>query len=133
MFFIMIRRPPRSSLCPYTTLFRSPNVWPAASEERALRPRVCACISLGTCGSILLVGLFTIVCYKLLWVRFYNISDMCNLADLQAQQSTGLEIYHDHLVFMTAGGALSSRPLFFLRVCVCVYIPFGNILPSSEC
>src|SRR5260363_445015 len=24
LFFLMIRRPPRSTLCPYTTLFRSP-------------------------------------------------------------------------------------------------------------
>src|SRR6476620_10196174 len=29
MFFVMIRRPPRSTLCPYTTLFRSEgaNTW----------------------------------------------------------------------------------------------------------
>src|SRR5689334_23906188 len=26
LFFLMIRRPPRSTLFPYTTLFRSPNV-----------------------------------------------------------------------------------------------------------
>src|SRR3989337_4114230 len=26
-FFLMIRRPPRSTLFPYTTLFRSPIVW----------------------------------------------------------------------------------------------------------
>src|SRR2546430_17657852 len=26
-FFLMIRRPPRSTLFPYTTLFRSPSVW----------------------------------------------------------------------------------------------------------
>src|SRR2546427_3646193 len=26
-FFLMIRRPPRSTLFPYTTLFRSPNAW----------------------------------------------------------------------------------------------------------
>src|ERR1043166_10071138 len=26
-FFLMIRRPPRSTLFPYTTLFRSPEVW----------------------------------------------------------------------------------------------------------
>src|SRR3712207_6888257 len=27
-FFLMIRRPPRSTLFPYTTLFRSPKMWP---------------------------------------------------------------------------------------------------------
>src|SRR5688572_33418600 len=27
-FFLMIRRPPRSTLFPYTTLFRSPGLWP---------------------------------------------------------------------------------------------------------
>src|SRR6266699_5473824 len=34
-FFLMIRRPPRSTLFPYTTLFRSP----AASGSRARRRR----------------------------------------------------------------------------------------------
>src|SRR3712207_8511565 len=34
-FFLMIRRPPRSTLFPYTTLFRSPCRTPAASD----RPR----------------------------------------------------------------------------------------------
>src|SRR5256885_9242860 len=36
----MIRRPPRSTLFPYTTLFRSPEVWPHARERiaRALDP-----------------------------------------------------------------------------------------------
>src|SRR6478736_3777141 len=29
-FFLMIRRPPRSTLFPYTTLFRSSSAWPAA-------------------------------------------------------------------------------------------------------
>src|SRR5947199_7164425 len=31
-FFLMIRRPPRSTLFPYTTLFRSRSIWP---ETRA--------------------------------------------------------------------------------------------------
>src|SRR3712207_7368964 len=45
-FFLMIRRPPRSTLCPYTTLFRSRRVygeicfygseWKAASCDEAL-------------------------------------------------------------------------------------------------
>src|SRR5437588_8870930 len=42
-FFLMIRRPPRSTLFPYTTLFRSPAPLQPASNamlgaERALRP-----------------------------------------------------------------------------------------------
>src|SRR3712207_8512518 len=36
VFFLMIRRPPRSTLFPYTTLFRSPR------ESRASRRRSCA-------------------------------------------------------------------------------------------
>src|SRR5256885_13293123 len=32
-FFLMIRRPPRSTLFPYTTLFRSP--WPMKSEAKS--------------------------------------------------------------------------------------------------
>src|SRR3712207_6846621 len=35
LFFLMIRRPPRSTLFPYTTLFRSP---PRGGHRRALRP-----------------------------------------------------------------------------------------------
>src|SRR5256885_9767886 len=30
----MIRRPPRSTLFPYTTLFRSPRPWPSSSPPR---------------------------------------------------------------------------------------------------
>src|SRR3712207_6199539 len=39
MFFLMIRRPPRSSLFPYTTLFRSsvPRLRPRAALRRAAR------------------------------------------------------------------------------------------------
>src|SRR3712207_8691206 len=33
IFFLMIRRPPRSTLFPYTTLFRSYNVYPREVEE----------------------------------------------------------------------------------------------------
>src|SRR2546430_8490218 len=32
-FFLMIRRPPRSTLFPYTTLFRSPRPQPARAEQ----------------------------------------------------------------------------------------------------
>src|SRR2546429_9811629 len=35
-FFLMIRRPPRSTLFPYTTLFRSGPVLPAISEAPSL-------------------------------------------------------------------------------------------------
>src|SRR2546425_912093 len=38
----MIRRPPRSTLFPYTTLFRSPVVPPARPRERALLRRAAA-------------------------------------------------------------------------------------------
>src|SRR2546430_3698875 len=42
-FFLMIRRPPRSTLFPYTTLFRSPADRPGAGARQArpadLRPR----------------------------------------------------------------------------------------------
>src|SRR5258708_13250941 len=36
-FFLMIRRPPRSTLFPYTTLFRSP-LPPRAAAARSARP-----------------------------------------------------------------------------------------------
>src|SRR6266581_8490718 len=37
-FFLMIRRPPRSTLFPYTTLFRSPRRSCAGSRRSAARP-----------------------------------------------------------------------------------------------
>src|SRR3712207_7044787 len=37
--FLMIRRPPRSTLFPYTTLFRSSGVLPAAPRHRTRRRR----------------------------------------------------------------------------------------------
>src|SRR5438034_3444505 len=40
----MIRRPPRSTLFPYTTLFRSPTRWNKSSHKRAIGVReVCDC------------------------------------------------------------------------------------------
>src|SRR5260221_1898546 len=36
-FFLMIRRPPRSTLFPYTTLFRSARVRPPAARREAAR------------------------------------------------------------------------------------------------
>src|SRR6266478_7694352 len=39
-FFLMIRRPPRSTLFPYTTLFRS-RTWPSASARRVRPTRPC--------------------------------------------------------------------------------------------
>src|SRR3712207_8025422 len=36
-FLLMIRRPPRSTLFPYTTLFRSPGLPPAAARPRRAR------------------------------------------------------------------------------------------------
>src|SRR6266487_3531556 len=43
-FFLMIRRPPRSTLFPYTTLFRSPppTASPACRQRRARLPRWCS-------------------------------------------------------------------------------------------
>src|SRR5256885_8810770 len=41
-FFLMIRRPPRSTLFPYTTLFRSRRRWPST---RAWITRICGCCS----------------------------------------------------------------------------------------
>src|SRR6478672_13456192 len=37
-FFLLIRRPPRSTLFPYTTLFRSPGRCAAPPGSRSLRP-----------------------------------------------------------------------------------------------
>src|SRR3989441_9356127 len=39
IFFLMIRRPPRSTLFPYTTLFRSPAPGTLAAGERRRRAR----------------------------------------------------------------------------------------------
>src|SRR3712207_8238403 len=37
-FFLMIRRPPRSTLFPYTTLFRSPAAARDGDDDRVARP-----------------------------------------------------------------------------------------------
>src|SRR3712207_8619608 len=39
-FFLMIRRPPRSTLFPYTTLFRSPRAQTVGEAHRLLESRV---------------------------------------------------------------------------------------------
>src|SRR5256885_9535925 len=38
-FFLMIRRPPRSTLFPYTTLFRSPYPFPGSTGDSSHDPR----------------------------------------------------------------------------------------------
>src|SRR3989449_9380392 len=40
-FFLIIRRPPRSTLFPYTTLFRSQIAAEAAKQGRKEMPRIC--------------------------------------------------------------------------------------------
>src|SRR3712207_8411167 len=40
IFFLMIRRPPRSTLFPYTTLFRSPGA-PASESRLQVSPQTC--------------------------------------------------------------------------------------------
>src|ERR1039457_7527698 len=40
-FFLMIRRPPRSTLFPYTTLFRSVPEWAFRGRSRPVTPRSC--------------------------------------------------------------------------------------------
>src|SRR5256885_8336126 len=39
VFFLMIRRPPRSTLFPYTTLFRS--LWISRGKTRSAKPKIC--------------------------------------------------------------------------------------------
>src|SRR3712207_8912388 len=46
-FFLMIRRPPRSTLFPYTTLFRSKAAEPVSkSEQDKTDPRVGSCLDM---------------------------------------------------------------------------------------
>src|SRR3712207_6970330 len=63
-FFLMIRRPPRSTLFPYTTLFRSARYYPRPGEDmhaavarecRAVRGAV-GMLDASTLGKIELVG-----------------------------------------------------------------------------
>src|SRR5258708_25088217 len=42
-FFLMIRRPPRSTLFPYTTLFRSPRTWSCCAASAAIACRDICC------------------------------------------------------------------------------------------
>src|SRR5262249_61229586 len=50
-FFLMIRRPPISTLFPYTTLFRSNKVWIATDRSRARR-----CVEACVYGTLDFVG-----------------------------------------------------------------------------
>src|ERR1051325_3219059 len=45
-FFLMIRRPPRSTLFPYTTLFRS-----SPSPRKEIDSRICVDVLVNACGS----------------------------------------------------------------------------------
>src|SRR2546426_9196955 len=40
-FFLMIRRPPRSTLFPYTTLFRSHKIWVESGGESGVKADLC--------------------------------------------------------------------------------------------
>src|SRR3712207_8778410 len=46
----MIRRPPRSTLFPYTTLFRSSALWSVKNRNGAVAPHSSPMNSNGTCG-----------------------------------------------------------------------------------
>src|SRR2546422_6967440 len=48
----MIRRPPRSTLFPYTTLFRSLLVWKLAQHERDLRDQLIQAEKLASIGTL---------------------------------------------------------------------------------
>src|SRR3712207_8652170 len=56
LFFLMIRRPPRSTLFPYTTLFRSalafPIGWNREREERSAGLRTFPLVALASCGFV---------------------------------------------------------------------------------
>src|SRR5258708_29880999 len=46
----MIRRPPRSTLFPYTTLFRSVSVWQRPARSMDSTPRWCTCCACRVAG-----------------------------------------------------------------------------------
>src|SRR3712207_8983045 len=57
VFFLMIRRPPRSTLFPYTTLFRSPVLPLAVAAVRELNGAPLAATALGAMGDAVVVTL----------------------------------------------------------------------------
>src|SRR2546430_2082295 len=60
-FFLMIRRPPRSTLFPYTTLFRSPMISPTSVAS--------AMAVAENCGGTLSAGTSTIIRAAIAWPR----------------------------------------------------------------
>src|SRR3712207_8332842 len=58
IFFLMIRRPPRSTLFPYTTLFRSP----VASGRMSVTEGWAFSIITGAIGTFILAYFFNILC-----------------------------------------------------------------------
>src|SRR5437868_8780677 len=65
-FFLMIRRPPRSTLFPYTTLFRSPRAQARAPPRMCLRPRPRASAARSEEHTSELQSRFDLVCRLLL-------------------------------------------------------------------
>src|SRR6266513_3603553 len=65
-FFLMIRRPPRSTLFPYTTLFRSPRPLSASPSPRLVSSPSSACPARSEEHTSELQSRFDLVCRPLL-------------------------------------------------------------------
>src|SRR6266513_4151837 len=92
-FFLMIRRPPRSTLFPYTTLFRSP--WPAASGCRAVCERRTSLRSgRSEEHTSELQSRFELVCRLLLEKKKHRITlrDGGSNGQLQAREAIGVKL-----------------------------------------
>src|SRR3712207_8402282 len=93
----MIRRPPRSTLLPYTTLFRSPG-GDAAEPERSL--------SLGermrspqTIASFVIAAIIIVLAFRYLNVNFADVWTQLRNANLADRKSTRLNSSHANISY----------------------------------
>src|ERR1017187_10514592 len=81
-FFLMIRRPPRSTLFPYTTLFRSRPVWSSTRNRGVKRAASCFQLNRSEEHTSELQSPMYLVCRLLLEKKIINAASAARLAGL---------------------------------------------------
>src|SRR2546422_10149735 len=89
-FFLMIRRPPRSTLFPYTTLFRSTAAESFAVTARGRKSRILPCGLRNTTQ---------LTAFALSWVVFLNPQGRLPLVMSRDRKSTRLNSSHGYISY----------------------------------
>src|SRR5256886_16552982 len=123
-FFLMIRRPPRSTLFPYTTLFRSKQQVTVIDEdlgvsgsgfaERSGFARMAAEVALGHVGIVLALEVSRVARNNADWYRLF---DLCSITETLVGDSDGIyhpALFNDRLV-LGLKGIMAEAGLHVLR------------------